>query len=110
VDLLEPARQRTPLHYACESHEANVDMVELLLRSGANIEAVEEYGHTPLRLAAASCDSAKIKLLISRGCAVRPTANGYTPFIDAMSHGANLELISILLSAGEGRTPAVSTQ
>lgn len=41
---------RTPLHYACVSGE--VETVDILLRSGANVNVEDLHGHTPLHLCA----------------------------------------------------------
>jgi len=38
--------KKTPLHYAARTTR-NVEIVELLVKMGANINAQDQYGHTP---------------------------------------------------------------
>jgi len=38
----------TPLHYACDNRQ--VSSVQILLKMGANVNAVDESGYTPLHL------------------------------------------------------------
>jgi hypothetical protein len=55
----------TALHVAC--CKGNADSVSLLLQSGAEVNAIDEYQDTPLQMAARRCHSAIFKLLIQSG-------------------------------------------
>ena len=59
----------TPLHFAC--HCGMKDVVEYLLDSGANIEAVALNGSTPLMRAIESSRPEVVQLLIDRGAKMR---------------------------------------
>src|SRR5262245_28561758 len=55
----------TALHWAVR--EDNLEIIRLLLRSGANVKAANRYGVTPLSLAAESGNAAVIELLLREG-------------------------------------------
>lgn len=55
----------TPLHWAAEY--GRVEVVDLLLRSGADINATENHGETPLQIAVRGDQFHVIKLLIEGG-------------------------------------------
>ena len=82
----------TPLHRA--GHNKNPTVVEMLLAAGAEIEARDEYGETPLHRAAQwSGNPAVVELLLSAGA--DPNArdhNGDTPLKYA-KHGDVIELL-----------------
>jgi ankyrin repeat protein len=100
VDLAEHSSGLTPLHRACASPEAGVDLVEMLLDSGANIDALGTCDETPLRLATRCRDAAKVRALLSRGCSRRATPMGYTALVDTVNHNVHLDLVRILIDAG----------
>ena len=105
VNLLEQNKKQTPLHYAC--NDGNADMVELLLRNGADIYSTDIFGMSPLHVlgkvgykpclailldhgADSLIDSgdACVKLLLETAAAVNTHNNaGFTPFDAATSSG-----------------------
>src|SRR5262245_61394449 len=58
---------KSPLHYAVE--EEHLEVAQILLRSGANVDAHDEtmIGDTPLGSVAGSCSMGMAKLLIDAG-------------------------------------------
>jgi ankyrin repeat protein len=95
----------TPLHLA--AFFGHVDVAELLLDRGADIEARSHNRHlpqvTPLHSAAAGRRNAVALLLLDRGAdpdAAQP--GGWTPLHQAAASG-NLELCQALLEAGATR-------
>ena len=59
----------TALHFAC--HSGIKDVVEYLLRAGANIEARALNGATPLMRAIESSNSDVVQLLLDNGAKLR---------------------------------------
>jgi hypothetical protein len=74
VDLVAPSgRGRTPLIWACE--QKRLVVVKVLVNAGANLEAVDDCGNTPLANAFINCfiDPFPIaEFLISRGATITP--------------------------------------
>jgi len=76
------------------------DVVEALLERGANIEAKNNLGATPLIFAAVQGHSRVVKLLLGRGADVNAkTATGITPLIGAAS-AADADVVQLLLEDG----------
>jgi ankyrin repeat protein len=90
----------TALHHACASREAGLEMVAMLADSGADIDALIDDYQPPLHLAAGTGDGDKVRLLLARGCSLRPTPNGYTALIMAVYKARSLEVLELLLEAG----------
>jgi len=87
---------------------------KLLLTSGADVNAVDGGGTTPLHWAARNCPPDIVKLLIDRGANVKAVdAKGYTP-LHASCINNDLAVAKMLVEAGaivgaktvEGKTPA----
>lgn len=55
----------TPLHWA--AFKGHVDVAKVLLKKGANVNAVTKKGSTPLRLATTHKQQEMIRFLKSRG-------------------------------------------
>ena len=72
---------------------------EDLIKQGANVNAAQEYGVTPLHRASAFGNPADIKLLIKYGAKVNAKASSMTPLMEACQFG-NLEAVKILLANG----------
>ena len=87
-----------PLHYAARG---DPHLVQLLIESGANVEAESFDGRTPLHVVA-SADAAR--MLLSAGAYVNAngTTTGYTPLETALTSDAYpyTKIYPILLSAG----------
>src|SRR6266853_4549187 len=61
----------TALHWAVRADE--VDMARLLVGAGANANAANRYGLTPLSLAAANANGVMVKLLLDAGADAKAT-------------------------------------
>ncbi len=87
----------TPMHRINSNHE---DMVELLLKNGATVNARAQSGMTPLHLAVRRGNTEAAGFFISKGAMVNAaTDTGWTPLHYAASGGHN-EIIKILLAQG----------
>lgn len=60
---------KTPLHEATENHK--LDIVEVLLDCGADVNAVSNGDYTALHIAATNGDTGIINLLLSRNADIR---------------------------------------
>lgn len=56
----------TPLHIAASSHFSG-EIVKTLIKGGANINAADKYGDTPLHLAINICSDTNIEILMENG-------------------------------------------
>lgn len=87
----------TPLLYAAQS--GNTESVKLLLEAKADVRARNNYGATPLFLAASSPE--KVRLLLAAGAEPdAATKMGRTPLMIAASGGGSTESVRLLLNAG----------
>lgn len=88
----------TALHWAV--YYDNVDVVERLLQAGAAVDAVNDYGSSPLTEAAVAGNAAVIRLLLEAGADPNlPGADGQTPLmIVARTH--RVDAAQLLLDAG----------
>jgi ankyrin repeat protein len=80
----------TPLH--CAAWKGHVEVSELLLDAGADVNAVNQDGHyggTPLHAAAHGNQKAVVELLLQRGAALDVVScNGRTPLQETALHNA----------------------
>jgi ankyrin repeat protein len=80
----------TPLH--CAAWKGHVEVAEILLNAGADLNAVNQdahYGGTPLHAAAHGNQKPVVELLIRRGAALDVVScNGRTPLQETAFHNA----------------------
>ncbi|RSL38004.1 hypothetical protein CEP53_015273, partial [Fusarium sp. AF-6] len=104
------AKDNTHLRAATNGREA---VMRLLLDRGAEIEAKDQRGQTPLVLATSNGDKATVQLLLDRGAEIEAKdREGWTPLFWAVVH-RNEAIMRLLLSRDadieakdkEGRTP-----
>jgi len=91
VDAQEGVKRCTALHMA--ARRGNVEVAGALLDCGANIEARDSLGDTPLRRSV-NCEKAEVvRLLVSRGANVHAKGSkGITPLLAARSSGMKTAL------------------
>jgi ankyrin repeat protein len=88
----------TALHLAVE--QDNTPMVDLLLRAGANVRAVNRYGVTPLYIAALNSNAAIIDRLLGAGADPNTAlADGETVLMTAARTG-KVEALKVLIARG----------
>jgi len=91
VDAQEGVKRCTALHMA--ARRGNVEVAGALLDCGANIEARDSLGDTPLRRSV-NCEKAEVaRLLVSRGADIHAKGSkGITPLLAARSSGMKTAL------------------
>ncbi|MCU1336437.1 MAG: ankyrin repeat protein [Bryobacterales bacterium] len=82
----------TPLHWAARAND--VDAARRLLSAGANPDAANRYGVTPLSLAATNASAAIVDLLLKSGA--HPTG----AIVMTAAHTGNPEIVEMLLAHG----------
>jgi len=80
------------------SGEGNMDVMKLLIRKGAKVDAKNNYAGVPaLLLAAVNGKEEAVKLLVQAGANVNETDNdGHTPLIEAAGKG-HAQIVKFLL-------------
>lgn len=89
----------TPAHMA--SRDGHIDMLQCLIRHGADVNARDSNHWTPLHHAAERGQSAEVDFLIQNGALVDAVGhpNGVTPILVASGHG-EAQTVTILLQHG----------
>lgn len=109
VNLIDSATRASPLHLA--SSIGSLDNLQLLLRHGAKIEAVDRLGSTPLH---AAHDAATVNTLLQAGANPRASnQHGRTPLFTCYDESAASALIkadSSLLEMKDTTTGATALQ
>jgi ankyrin repeat protein len=92
----------TPLHWAAD--EGYVDVVELLITAGADVNARDNDGWTPLHVAAYKGHAAVAEVLLAVGADPnKHNAGGWTPYHFALVRGSGV-LIDMMIAAGADTT------
>jgi ankyrin repeat protein len=91
----------TPLHYAVNyGYENQIQIINLLLEKGADVNIKTLDGRTPLHNAAEAANKNVVELLISKGAKVNvKNDSDCTPFFYAVVRG-HKEIINLLLANG----------
>lgn len=98
-NALEPVRRRTPLHLAVLRGHGGA--VRLLLEKGADANAVDAAGHTPLTLSGNVAADFITKRLIRHGANPNaPGPDGLTVLLYAIRERFGLKQIRIMVEAG----------
>lgn len=88
----------TPLHWAV--HDNAVDEVRRLIAAGANVNAKNDFGATPMSEAAMVGNTAVIKMLLdAKADPDSPSADGQTALM-VVSRTTNVEAARLLIAAG----------
>ncbi len=87
------------IHIAVQS-DSSVEVVRLLLDRGANLEAVYEFGDTPLHAAVSGDSVGVVELLLNRGASLEVVNEfGGTPLHSAVMFGS-VGVVELLLNRG----------
>ncbi len=92
----------TALHYAAEGE--NRELVEWLLEKGADVGAVNRFGHQPLHNAARHGRTEMVATLLECGAALDAPAGGDGSALHLACQRARLETTRLLLECGADRT------
>src|SRR5499426_4733913 len=85
----------------------DIVQMEVLLAKGAQVNARNAHGWTPLHVAAAGGDPAVIALLLQHGADVHAQSHiGTTPLDNATTRGGRKAVIDLLLAHGAKRSSA----
>lgn len=89
------------MHYLEYNEHPDIDTVARLLKMGANPNARDLYGDTPLLIAVADCQNVEIiKLLLNAGADVNARNEDLmTPLMASVSN-KNAEVVSLMIKAG----------
>lgn len=78
--------------------KSSLDIVKLLIKAKANINAADQEGHTSLYIAVDSGYKEKLELLLANGADVnKPNVNGITPLARAATKG-NAKFVEVLIA------------
>lgn len=88
------------MHYAVSVTQDSIDIMELLLGAGADIDLSTIAGATSLMLAVEQCDEAKVAMLLQRGARVCHTDNTGRSSLMVAAAAHSSTIIALLLSHG----------
>lgn len=94
-----PENKMTPLTWAIQ--HANLDTIEALLESGADVNEMDKNGDTPLTLAAKLRGTVVLELLLKAGANIHQTnLMGDSPLLAAFDENYNLYNVKYLIDSG----------
>jgi len=83
VDIHDTHTKLTPLHCAATAGNKNLEIISLLIEHGADVNALDENGKTPLHSNIGwNCDLDVVKLLIEKGADANATNNSNETALD----------------------------
>ena len=85
----------TPLHQA--AYGGHVEIVEILMRHGADVHAVGPGDVTPLNVAVDAGHTAVVKLLLAHGADIKHRGSRGTPLLYRAAYDNNVDLLQLLL-------------
>lgn len=88
----------TVLHLAIR--ERQLEIAELLVKRGADVNAKGELDETPLHMAVRNQYLPSVQLLVNKGAAVNSTANNNVTPLDVAARGGHLGIVRYLLEKG----------
>ena len=95
------AAQRTGQVLLQATEAGDIVQMEALLAKGAEVNARNAYGWTPLHIAAAGGDPTVVALLLKHGANVHAQSHiGSTPLDNATTRGGRQAVIDLLLAHG----------
>ena len=92
----------TPLHLAARFKNCGATVVSTLIEAGANVNALESHGQSPLHWASA-WNPAIVPILIEAGCEVNLLDDGpgeSSPLVFAASESKDRSAVAALMAAG----------
>ena len=92
------ANKETGLIAACRS--GRVDIAQYLIENGADIEAKDKKGYTPLFIAVENQKPDIVKLLIEKGANVKIKTKFLVTLLIIASKKGNIDIIKMLVQAG----------
>ena len=102
---------KTPLHCLCERNNGGdrAACFELLRDAGANLEATDRYGYSPLHHATSSKSVELVSLLVQARVNVDATGNGGVTALHLAARWGAADCIEVLLAAGASLDARTST-
>ncbi|XP_031568765.1 ankyrin-3-like isoform X2 [Actinia tenebrosa] len=108
VQLKGGKEQQTPLHIAARIKDGEL-VAEMLIKSGANVNAPRVNGETAVHIAARFGNLATLKLILSeKADAARRAKNGETPLHHAIKNGRLKELEELIIVLFKSKSKAVA--
>ncbi len=94
VNQRDPLDNSTPLMWA--AHKGSVEMVEMLVKHGADVNAKDKWAWTPLHRAAVNGNVEVVKILISHGADTKAKNDSAKTPLDCAIFGNRRPIIDLL--------------